>query len=175
MKTIVIYTSQTGFTKKYAEWISEAEKEADCVELSAAGRMSLDGYDAVIFGGWACGGSIKGLDRLKKYIAGWHGKKLIVFCVGASPANDEVILPALRKNFTEYELEQVELFYCPGGICWEKMPPVSRVMMKIFLKMLKSKKNKSADEVEMIKMISFSYDISDRSYIEPILDCLREN
>ena len=24
MKTIVIYTSQTGFTKRYAEWISEA-------------------------------------------------------------------------------------------------------------------------------------------------------
>ena len=24
MKKIVIYTSQTGFTKRYAEWISEA-------------------------------------------------------------------------------------------------------------------------------------------------------
>ena len=24
MKTIVIYTSQTGFTKRYAEWIAEA-------------------------------------------------------------------------------------------------------------------------------------------------------
>ena len=24
MKSIVIYSSQTGFTKKYAEWISEA-------------------------------------------------------------------------------------------------------------------------------------------------------
>ena len=24
MKSIVIYNSQTGFTKKYAEWISEA-------------------------------------------------------------------------------------------------------------------------------------------------------
>ncbi len=174
MKAIVIYTSQTGFTKKYAEWISEAAEEADCVELSAAGRMSLDGYDAVIFGGWACGGSIKRLDKLKKCLGGWNGKKLIVFCVGASPANDKVILPAMRKNFTEDELERVELFYCPGGICWEKMSSVSRVMMKMFLKMLKSKKDKSKDEEEMIKMLSSSYDISDRSYIEPILECLRE-
>ena len=30
MKTIVIYTSQTGFTKRYAEWIAEAA-EADCL------------------------------------------------------------------------------------------------------------------------------------------------
>ena len=29
MKTIVIYNSQTGFTKRYAEWIAEAAG-ADC-------------------------------------------------------------------------------------------------------------------------------------------------
>ena len=37
MKTIVIYNSQTGFTKRYAEWIAEAAG-ADCLELSVAKR-----------------------------------------------------------------------------------------------------------------------------------------
>ena len=40
MKTIVIYTSQTGFTKRYAEWIAEATG-ADCFELSAAKKKDL--------------------------------------------------------------------------------------------------------------------------------------
>ena len=44
--------------------------------------------------------------------------------------------------------------------------------MKMFIKMLKAKKGKSETEQEMIKMISSSYDISDRKYIEPILQCL---
>jgi len=35
MKTIVIYNSQTGFTRRYAQWIAEAAG-ADCLELSAA-------------------------------------------------------------------------------------------------------------------------------------------
>ena len=35
MKTAVIYNSQTGFTKRYAEWIAEAT-DADCFELSEA-------------------------------------------------------------------------------------------------------------------------------------------
>lgn len=35
MKKIVIYTSQTGFTKRYAEWISEASG-AECVEFKQA-------------------------------------------------------------------------------------------------------------------------------------------
>lgn len=37
MKAIVIYNSQTGFTKRYAQWIAEATG-ADCFELSEAKR-----------------------------------------------------------------------------------------------------------------------------------------
>ncbi len=40
MKTIVIYNSQTGFTKRYAEWIAEAAG-ADCLELSAAKKKGI--------------------------------------------------------------------------------------------------------------------------------------
>ena len=40
MKSIVIYSSQTGFTKKYAEWISE-ESGAECVEFKKAKKLSL--------------------------------------------------------------------------------------------------------------------------------------
>lgn len=48
MKTIVIYTSQTGFTKRYAEWIAEAT-QADCFDLSAAKKKDLATYEAIIF------------------------------------------------------------------------------------------------------------------------------
>ncbi len=43
----------------------------------------------------------------------------------------------------------------------------------MFTKMLKSKKDKTEAEQEMITMVSTSYDISDKKYIEPILDCLK--
>ncbi len=46
--------------------------------------------------------------------------------------------------------------------------------MKLFIKTLKAKKDKTQEEQEMIKMISASYDISDRKYIEPILQCLKK-
>ncbi len=70
MKTVVIYNSQTGFTKRYAQWIAEATG-GDCMELNEA------------------------------------------------------------------------------------------------------KKDKTEQEEVMIKMISSSYDISDKKYIEPILECLK--
>ena len=174
MKTMVIYNSQTGFTKRYAEWIAEAAG-ADCLELSAAKKESMAAYDAIIFGGWACAGGISKLSWFKGNIDKWADKKLIAFCVGGSPIDNPEIEPALKKNFKESELEKVSIFYCPGGFNYEKMSAPSKLMMKMFIKTLKAKKDKTEEEAEMIKIISASYDISDKKYIEPILKCLKES
>lgn len=172
MKTIVIYNSQTGFTKRYAEWIAE-KSGADCYELSEAKKKNLDDYDAIVYGGWACAGTISKLSWFKGNINKWNGKKLIVFCVGASPIENPEIEPALKKNFNEDEMKRVSVFYCPGGFNYEKMSTTSRVMMKMFIKALKAKKDKTEEDEIMIKMISSSYDISDIKYIEPILECVK--
>ena len=173
MKTVVIYNSQTGFTKRYAQWIAEAAG-ADCLEFSEAKKKSMAEYEAIVFGGWACGGGISKLGWFKGNMDQWTGKKLVVFCVGASPIENPEVEPALKKNFTEPELEKVRIFYCPGGMNYEKMPAPSRLMMKMFIKMLKAKKDKTEAEQEMIKIISASYDISGKKYVEPVLECLKE-
>lgn len=173
MKTIVIYNSQTGFTKRYAQWIAEAAG-ADCLELSAAKKKSLTAYEAIVFGGWACAGSISKISWFKSNIEKWADKKLIAFCVGGSPIDNPEIEPALKRNFKESEWKKISVFYCPGGFNYEKMSAPSKLMMKMFIKALKAKKDKTEEEQEMIKMISTSYDISDRNYIEPILECLRK-
>lgn len=173
MKTIVIYHSQTGFTKRYAEWIAQAA-EADCFELSAAKKQDLSAYEAIIYGGWACAGGISKLGWFKSRIGQWADKKLIAFCVGASPIDSPDIEPALRQNFTAEEFAMVHVFYCPGGLNYEKMSGPSRLLMKLFRKTLNAKKDKTQAEQVMIKMIASSYDITDKAYIEPILDCLRQ-
>ncbi len=173
MKTIVIYNSQTGFTKRYATWIAQAAG-ADCLELSVAKKKDFSSYETIIFGGWACAGSINKISWFKRNINKWSDKKLIVFCVGGSPIDNPEIEAALKQNFSESELEKVKIFYCPGGFNYEKMSLSSKFMMKIFIKILKNKKEKTKEEEIMIKMISSSYDISNKKYIEPILRCLEE-
>ncbi len=172
MKIVVIYNSKTGFTKRYAEWIAEATG-ADCFELSVAKKKDLTAYEAIIFGGWACAGSISKISWFKGNIDKWADKKLIAFCVGGSPIDNPEIEVALNQNFSEMERKKVKTFYCPGGFNYEKMSTPSKLMMKMFAKTLKAKKDKTEAEQVMVKMISSSYDISDKKYIEPILQCLR--
>lgn len=171
MKAIVIYHSQTGFTKRYAQWIAEAAG-ADCLELSVAKKKDLTAYEAIIFGGWACAGSISKISWFKGNINQWADKKLIAFCVGGSPADNPEVEIALKEIFSEAQQKKVKLFYCPGGFNYEKMSAPSKLMMKMFVKALKAKKEKTAAEQTMAKMISSSYDISDKRYIEPILKYL---
>ena len=171
MKTVVIYNSQTGFTRRYAQWIAEAAGGV-CLELSEAKRRDLSDCGAIVFGGWARAGGLAGLGWFKARMGQWEGKKLIVFCVGGSPMDSPDIEPALNRCFTEAERRKVDVFYCPGGFNYEKMPLASKLMMKLFIKTLKARKNQTEAEREMVKMISSSYDISDKKYIEPILSRL---
>lgn len=171
MRTIVIYNSQTGFTKQYAQWIAGAAG-ADILELAAAKKKDLTTYGTIIFGSWACAGGISKLSWFKGNIDKWRDKRLIVFCVGASHIDSPDIERALGQIFSGPVSKRVSLFYCPGGLDYEKMPIPSKLMMKMFVKMLKAKKDKTEAEQEMIKMLSASYDISDEKYIRPILGCL---
>lgn len=166
---IVIYNSKTGFTKRYAEWISESIG-CECVELSSTKKVNIDSYDTIIFGGWACAGTVSKLKWFKDNMKKWTNKKLAVYCVGGSPIENPAVEKSMKGWFTEEEHEKVSLFYCPGGFNYDKMSVPSRLMMKMFASSLKAKKDKTEEEKIMAEMISKSYDISDKKYIVPIVE-----
>ena len=173
MKTAVIYNSQTGFTKRYAEWISEAVG-ADCFDFRIAKKQNFDLYDAIVFGGWVCAGGVSKISWFRSKIGQWPGKTVIAFCTGGRPAESPEIEAFLKRNFSGDEWKRVPVFYCPGGFCYEKMSAGSKLMMKFFQKMVEGKKDKTEADREMLKMIAHSYDISDKKYIEPIVKLLND-
>jgi menaquinone-dependent protoporphyrinogen IX oxidase len=50
MKAIAIYTSKTGFTKKYAQWIAH-DLLAYIFKISKVNINMLTAYDTIIYGG----------------------------------------------------------------------------------------------------------------------------
>ena len=172
MKTAIIYVSQTGFTKQYAEWLAE-EVNGECMPFAEAEKKDFSGYEAIVFGSWCHAGMIRKLGWFKKMMPQWKDKKKVVFAVGASPNVNPDVEGALRMNFKDEEWEQISVFYCQGGLRYESMKPVSRLMMKMFAKMVEGKKDKTPEEKGMAEMIGRSYDISDRKYILPIAEYLK--
>jgi len=170
MKAVVIYNSQSGFTKKYAEWIAEA-CGCKCLEFKQGSKENLFEYDAVIFGGWFFAAGITKIAWLKKQLPALNaaGKKVIVYVTGGSPADSPDVPESIRRNFTEEEWSNIKTFYCPGGLNYDKMNLPSKLAIKMLVKSIKSKKDVTDKEKYMAETMSHSYDFSDKKYIEPIL------
>ena len=173
MKTLIVYTSQTGFTKRYAEWLSE-RMNADLLDLKEA-RKKDDGffemYDAIVYGGWAMAGNLVKSKWFLDKAAAWKNKRLAVFCVGGSPNDNPDIEVALHNMLTDEQRNYIKAFYCQGGFNYEKMSAPSRMAMKMFVSALKKKPDEETRK--MAEMISKSYDVSDKKFIEPLVAYLK--
>lgn len=72
-RSIVIYSSITGFARTYAQWIAE-ELDADLYTLADLipavknGSVRLANYDLIVYGGGVRMGVIRGFDTFRKMI-----------------------------------------------------------------------------------------------------------
>ena len=170
MKTLIIYTSQTGFTKRYAEWLAE-RMNGDLLDLKEAQKKNKDffaNYDAICYGGWAMAGNLVKAKWFLEKATSWKNKRLAMFCVGGSPNDNPDVDVFLQNALTEEQKKYVKVFYCQGGFNYEKMKAPSRIAMKMFVTALKNKKDATEKEKVMAEKMASSYDISDIKYIEPI-------
>lgn len=175
MKTIIVYTSKTGFTKKYAQLIA-LHTQSDIIELKSASAGKLAQYDRIVYGGRLFAGTIDGLKKIRKLLNGDICGRLVVFATGAAPnAAEDVIQKMWAGNLSEHELTAVPHYYMQAGLCYEKMAVIEKFMMKIAAKAVSSKKEKTAEEEDFARAISSSFDIWSEEYAMPLIGYLNNN
>ncbi len=169
-KQIVVYTSETGFTRKYAGWIAE-ELGCEAMDMKEWRRRNPADYQTVIYGGGFYAGRIKGLKKMKEQMKKYPGIRFIVFGTGATPAEEAAIVKkAMDMNFTEEERKKIPAFYFQSGLNYEKMSLKYRLMMKGFVSMLRKKADPSEEDKVMMKMVAHSYDCCNRDNIRELIN-----
>ena len=174
MKTLIIYTSQTGFTKRYAEWLAD-RMNGDLLDLKEARKKApafFETYHSIVYGGWAMAGNAMGAKWFLEKSVYWNNKRIAIFCVGASPNSNPDLEEALHNMLTDEQRTRMKAFYCQGGINYERMTLPYKLAMRWFVSSLKKKKNPGEKEKAMASMLSSSYDVSDMKYIDPIVKYL---
>lgn len=174
MKTLIVYTSQSGFTQKYANMLAD-KVSGELLTLREAKSKKTDYYDnfdAIIYGGWVMAGRTVGSRWFLERAGSWREKKLVLFSVGASPEDNPDVAEFLQKQISEEQHKYIGTFYCQGGINYSRMKLPSRLAMKAFASSLGRNKAATSKEKMMAEMISHDYDISDEKYLRPILEYL---
>jgi len=76
----------------------------------------------------------------------------------------------MNKLLSDEQKQYIKVFYCQGGINYDKMKLPSKLGMKMFSNALK--KSKDPKQREQGEFIAHSYDVSDIKFIDPIIKFL---
>lgn len=157
----IVYKSNTGFTKKYAELLS-AETGLPYYALS---ENRVKSGEPVIFMGWLSAGKIKGYSKaLKKYdvraVAG----------VGLR-AQDSA---ALNELITQNKISDVPAFYLRGGLDMNRLRGMNKFLLKMFYKMMSDKaKDCDAEALEIVDAYRNNKDFVSLENLKEMLDWYR--
>jgi len=170
MKTIVIYKSKTGFTRKYAEWIAE-DLSADTFDISKVTINILTAYDTIIYGGSLYAVGIIGVKLITQNIDKLKDKKIVVFATGASPSREDGINEVIDKNFTQEQQKYIKFFYLRGGFNYSKLNLFDKFLMTLLKWKMKNKKQEelSSDEIGMLAIYDKPVDFTEKKNIDRII------
>ncbi|MEG2010193.1 MAG: hypothetical protein RR032_07315 [Oscillospiraceae bacterium] len=158
----IVFTSNTGFTEKYAKLLGEATGLP--VYSLAKAKTSVPRGAEIIYLGWLMAGSVKGYKKaLQRYMVRAIG------AVGMSSA--EAQGRGVRKKYAIPEAKPV--FVLQGGYDSSKLHGVYKFMMKMMEKTagkkLAEKENKSPQDLDMLDLLQNGGDRVSAEKLAPVL------
>lgn len=166
---IILYRSKYGATKKYADWICETTG-FDIVDTSKADIRQVEQYETVILCGGIYASGIAGLSFLRRNYEKLKGKKVVVFCVGASPY-DETAFEAIKVHNLKDDLKSIPVFYGRGAWDQDNMKFTDRTLCKMLQKAVAKKDPQDYEpwEKALMSAVGKTCDWMDKKYLEPLL------
>lgn len=157
---VIVYESKTGFTKKYADMLA-AKTKLKVFRVKEISKVNQD--EDIIFLGWMKVGKIQGLDKLRKY-------NLKAVCGSGTGRTAE---PCTEVVIARNKLEGIPFFYLRGG-CFplKQLKGMDKIMLSMFLKMLKSRKDRDEKLEEAISIIENGFDGVKEENLLPVLEWL---
>ncbi|MEG0135453.1 MAG: flavodoxin family protein [Cetobacterium sp.] len=117
MKSIILYSSNTGNTKKIAEVIHTTIPNSVLVNIKDNNEVNLEDYDFIVVGGWIDRATLDTTSlTLVKNI---KNKKIgYFFTLGASPDSEHAknCVDNIDKLFLENNNSIVKRYFCQGAI-----------------------------------------------------------
>ena len=172
MRTVIVYGSQYGTAKRYAEALAgRTESEIrSCEDLK-----DLDVYDNIVFIGALYAGGVLGLKKTLSGIHDLQNKKIVIATVGLADPNDrentETIRNGLKKQLPENICIHASIFHLRGGIDYSCLNQKHRTMMALLYRKAKGlpEEKKTAEVRAMIDTYGKRVDFVDLSSLDPII------
>lgn len=162
----IIYTSNTGFTEKYARMLSEKTGLPVFRDSDAKGKVEKG--TEVFYMGWLMAGKVTGYKKAAKY----YDVKAVC-AVGMRYPSAEAVSDTIAQN----HIADKKVFYLQGGYDKSRLTGIYRIMMKmmegVVVRSLKKKTVRTQEEEDSLEMLTKGKDTISEESLIPIADWLR--
>ncbi len=162
----IVYSSNSGFTARYAKLLSEATG-LPAVDVRKVRRKLYRGDD-IVFMGWVMAGVI---DNYMKMYSLYNVR---VLCpVGLMPPGGQVLETLHSRNMIP---DEIALYYLRGGFDMRKIRGFKKLMAKSFRISMEMdyEDNETPESGEMYRLMCEGADFVDAAALAPVIEKIRE-
>ncbi|MBR5142497.1 MAG: hypothetical protein IKW56_02230 [Methanocorpusculum sp.] len=159
----IVYESNTGFTKQYAEMLSEAVCLPSLPMVQAVSKVPRG--TEIFFLGWVCGGKITGLPVASK--------RFIV--EGAAAVGIVYPHPDVITELSKVNKLSCPLFYLQGGVDPKKLGYFKRKILSMIAQNLEHQENKTAAVWDLADTLRIGGSYVSGANLEPVVSWVKEN
>lgn len=157
MKFLILYTTKTGSTKQYSEWLHEEFPDSEIYDIANFDTSKFQEYDLIVAASPTYGGQMPTIDFLKGNYELIKDKKVYLMAVGAIP--QETSWSKKSYNRIPQNLRDIFIGYIKLPGLSDKVEGFGKIIFKLFLKV-------DPDTLEVRKEIK-------RSDLQPVIEFLR--
>ncbi len=174
MKNIIVYGSNYGTTKQYANELSR-RTNMKAISFKKVNQQIND-YDNIIYLGALYAGGVLGMSKTLKKLNNISNKKIIIVTVGLSDPTDEVnknnIINNIKNQMPKKFFEKAKIFHLRGGIDYSKLNFAHKTMMKLLYNAVKNlpKEKLTAEDRAMIETYNKKVNFIDFSSLDEIIN-----
>lgn len=173
MKQIIVYGSQYGSTKRYAERLAEMTG-IEAVEYTKA--KNIGAYDRVVYLGGIFAGGVMGLKKTVALMT--PQQELVIATVGVTDPQESAYFENIRKAVKALLPTQLydekNVFHLRGAIDYSNLTWGHGLMMKMFHSMMlkKPEAELTADARAMLETYGKKVDFVDFDALRPIVEII---
>lgn len=172
---IIIYGSQYGTTRKYAE---ELAKITGYKLKSYENAGDINSYETIIYMGGLYAGGVLGMKKTFKNLTNTDNKKIVIITVGlADPTdvkNTDNIKIGVKKQLSEKIYDISQIFHLRGGIDYSRLNFKHKTMMSLLYKKVVKlpDEKKTAEDRAMIETYNKQVDFVDFNCLNTIINSI---
>lgn len=153
-KIAVVYSSKSGHTKQYADWLKEEIDDVDVIPAATFSPSQTMAYKLIIFACGVYGDKLSIMDFVKKNITAMAPQKTMIMAVSwYTNDSEEAQKKLIEENYPEQFKNTVPFFVLNSGIDKKSLSAMDKMKLTAAQVMIDKKDGRSSDDINALAII----------------------